>query len=134
MANTVTQRTLDGSGKDTYITREIHIISDGTTQETDTVIFSNASFSGNSKLGKLYRVTAEGAPCTVFLEWDQTTDAEILRFNPVATYSYCALKDGGNGNTANPGAAGATGDLLLNTLNLATAGSAVTVRVTIKQV
>ncbi len=77
MANTVTQTTLEGSGTDMYISRIVHITSDGT-EETDLVIFDNSAFGADTSKGRLLKVEANGSPCLCILEWDQMASVLIL--------------------------------------------------------
>lgn len=115
MANTVTQRTILGSGSDKNIIRLINIVSDGS-QETDLVIFNNSSFLNNAAKGKLLGVWATGSDCVVRLEWDQTADSPVISLNPVSGIHVCFRQFGG---ISNPNGAGATGNLLLTTAGLA---------------
>jgi hypothetical protein len=128
MANTVTQTTIEGSSSDALISRVIHITSDAT-EETDLVIFDNSAFAADTSIGRLLSVEANGSPCVCILEWDQTTDSEIIRFNPADGFKFDFLKNGGGGN---PNAAGATGDLLLTTTGL-DSGDEVTIKILVKQ-
>ena len=114
MANTVTQKTLTGAGSDTYIKRHIHISSDGT-EESDLVIFDNSAFCADTSKGRLVCIKAWGASAELTFEWDQSTDAEIIRINPDGPID---VKLGSIGNASNPNGSGATGDILLSTANL----------------
>jgi hypothetical protein len=115
MANTIVQRTLVGGGKEKNIIREIALSSDGT-QETNLVVYDNSTLVNNVLKGRLMRVEASGSDCLVTLSWDQTTDVVACSFNPMDNpqidFTYL-------GGVKNPGAAGATGDLLLTTVGLA---------------
>jgi len=115
MANTVTQRTLLGSGSDRNIVRSIHIVSDGT-QESDTIVYDNSTFVNDVAKGRLKKVWLSGSDCVARLEWDQTTDSPVFAGNP-STGGYWDFSEfGGMGN---PNESGATGDLLLTTSGLA---------------
>lgn len=129
MTNTVTQKTLEGSGNSNLVSRTIHIMSDGS-EETDLIIFNNSDFIADVSKGRLVKVEATGSNCICILEWDQSTDAEICRFTPVNGFCMDFSKTGGGGN---PGAAGATGDLFLTTLNL-DAGDEVTITIVVQQI
>lgn len=131
MANTVTQTTLNGSGSETYISRLIHIFSDGT-EEADLVIFDNSAFAADVSKGRLLFVEANGSACSCILEWDQTTDAEICRFTPEDGFKLDFASIGGL-TGKNPGAAGATGDIVLTTTGL-DAGDEVTIKIIVQQV
>lgn len=111
-----------------YVVRSINISSDGS-QETDTVIFSNAAFISNAAKGQLMKVEASGSSCKCLLEWDQTTDVPICAFDPSLTQCLDFTDVGG---FANPNGSGATGDLLLTTTGLAS-GALVTLKITVKQ-
>lgn len=128
MPNTVTQKTLDGSGSDTYVSRNIHINSDGS-EETDLVIFDNSAFIADVSKGRLISLKASGDSCDLIFEWDQSTDSEIIRINPGSGIDIDFIKLGGGGN---PNGSGATGDLLLTTANLDN-GDSVTITIVVKQ-
>src|SRR5690349_16514782 len=112
MANTITSKVI-GSGSDNKLHYHIHIASDGT-NETDTVLYDNSAYVNNTALGRLLHLRVWGQTTTaavLIFEWDQSTDAEILRVTPTGS-PICIdfRKTGGGGN---PNAAGATGDLIL---------------------
>ncbi len=119
MANTTVITHLRGPGalKDGLHVIHIHLISDGT-NESNLVAFDNGDSSGPNNVlkGILMGVKGNGK-CTgaVRLAWDQTTDFKAVSFNPaVGNLDLCDI-----GGIANPGGAGATGDLLLTTTGLA---------------
>lgn len=114
MANTVVQRTLQGSGSDKNIVRLISVISDGT-EESNLVVYDNSTFCNNTSKGVLSQVWASGSDCVARLSWDQTTDSVAYSVNPALGKHLDFRCFGGIGN---PNATGATGDLLLNTANL----------------
>jgi hypothetical protein len=114
MANTVTQRTLFGGGKDSLIVKLIHIISDGS-EETDLLVYDNSAFINDTSRGTILKVQASGNSCTCRLEWDQTADSPALSFDPAYSKKLCFKDISG---IKNPNGAGATGDLLLTTANL----------------
>lgn len=114
MVNTVTQRTLYGSGTDRLIIRSIHIVSDGS-EESDLVVYDNSTFMNNVAQGSLLKIQAVGSSCTCRLEWDQSTDAPVLSFDPSSMVTLDFSEFGGINN---PAGSGATGDLLLTTANL----------------
>lgn len=115
MANTVTQQTLWGNANTKRVVRAIHVISDGT-EETDLVIYDNSAFVASVAKGKLIRAEIHGNfTGAVRLEWDQTTDAPIVAFGQ-NDYKVDYSRIGGH---ANPGATGATGDIVLTTTALA---------------
>ncbi len=120
MANTVVSRTLVGSGKDKRILLLITVTGDGTTQETNTVVYDNSTFINDVSKGNLVSITASGTSCQVSLAWDQTTDSDAFVINPSASKHHCFKEFGGIGN---PNGSGATGDLLMSTLGLSTAGA-----------
>lgn len=128
MANTVTQRTLYGSGDDNLIIRSIHIVSDGS-EETDLVVYDNSAFINDVSKGSLLKVQASGSTCVCRLEWDQTTDSPIASFDPAHTQELCFEHFGG---VKNPNGSGATGDILLTTTNL-DSGDEVTLFLYIRQ-
>ena len=114
MANTVTQRTLTGGGSDRKIVRMVHIVSDGS-EETDLVVFDNSAFIADVSKGKLAYIYVIGDAGTIRLEWDQTADSPALSLDPQNGMFYDFRNFGGIGN---PGAAGATGDLVLTSADL----------------
>lgn len=128
MPNTVTQKTLHGSANSTLVSRIIHIQSDGS-EESDLVIFDNDAFSADTSKGRLLKVCATGSSCTCILEWDQATDSEIIRFNPLEDFELDFMKLGGG---ANPAGTGATGDLTLTTADLDN-GDSVTITIVVQQ-
>ena len=129
MANTVTQKTLNGSGTDLYITRVIQIASDGT-EEADLVIFDNSTFCNDVSKGRVVYLELWGSACECIFEWDQTTDSEIVRTNPnEGNAKFDFVKIGGG---RNPNGAGATGDILLTTTGL-DANDTLTIKMIVKQ-
>lgn len=114
MPNTVTQRTLLGSGSDKIIVRSIHIVSDGS-EETDLVVYDNSAFVADVSKGRLVSIWASGSDCVARLEWDADTDAPAFVVNPFNGGHWCFEKFGG---IDNPGGTGATGDLVLTTQGL----------------
>lgn len=114
MPNTVTQRTLVGSGKDKTIVRLINIVSDGS-EETDLVIYDNSTLVADTSKGRLVELMVSGSSCQGQLEWDQTTDSPVFTFDPAngTTWDFSSF-----GGISNPNGTGATGDLLLTTTNL----------------
>ncbi len=128
MANTITQRTLLGASHDKDIYRLINIASDGT-EESDLVIYDNSTLVDSVSAGSLMQVWASGSSCQCTLEWDQSTDSPICSFDPAYT-QYLDLRS--FGGVTNPGATGATGDVVLTTANL-DSGDVVTLILHIKQ-
>lgn len=114
MPNTITQRTLLGSGSDKNIIRSINIVSDGS-EETDLVIYDNSAFVNNVAVGSLMQLWISGNTSTFRLEWDQSTDSPIFVADP-ASGGYWDFR--GFGGITNPNGTGATGDILLSTAGL----------------
>jgi hypothetical protein len=114
MANTVTQRTLIGSGKDKSIVRLINIVSDGS-EEADLIVYDNSAFVNDVSKGVLQEVWVSGSDCVARLEWDQTTDSPAFSINP-STGGYWDFRS--FGGIGNPNGTGATGDLVLSTAAL----------------
>lgn len=112
MANTVTQTTLFTGTQ--VVKRQINIVSDGT-EESDLVIFDRSTFDTETTKGRLMEVQISGSACTLTFEWDQTTDGLITSVNPGDNTKICYFEEGGR---PNPGATGATGDILLTTAAL----------------
>ncbi len=128
MVNTIQSRTLVGGGGDKVLILHRHITSDGT-EETNTVIYDNSTFVNNVLKGNLVEIEVSGADCQLTFSWDQTTDSKIVALNPINSPYRCWKDIGG---IPNPGATGATGDILLSTANL-DAGDEVTIIMTIWQ-
>lgn len=125
MVNVVQSRTLVGGGASKVLVLHIHITSDGT-EETNLVVYDNSAFVNNVLKGNLVDILVAGgqtSPIQLTFAWDQTTDSKVIALNPVNTPHKCFKYFGGIGN---PGAAGATGDLLLSTVGL-TAGDEITI-------
>lgn len=128
MANTNTNRVLSGSPSDKNYYVMLNISSDGT-EESDLVVYNNSAAINNVTRGKVMQVWASGSSCRLTLEWDQTTDSPIASFDPAYTQHLDFRSFGG---ISNPGAAGATGDVVLTTANLDN-GDAVTLILHIEQ-
>lgn len=128
MPNTVTQRTLMGSGSDKHYVNLINIVSDGS-EETDLVIYDNSALVGNVLKGNVKKIVASGSACLLRFEWDQTTDSPICSIDPSTGQKMC-FKDVGGVN--NPGGSGATGDVVLTTAGL-DAGDEVTIILYVEQ-
>lgn len=128
MANTITQRTLLGSGKDKNIVRLINIVSDGS-EETDLVIYDNSTLVADVSKGRLVELMVSGSSCQLQFEWDQTTDSPAFTCDPANGNTWCFDSFGG---ISNPNGTGATGDLLLTTTNL-DAGDVVSIIIKICQ-
>lgn len=128
MANTITQRTLKGSGDSRKVIRVINIVSDGS-EETDLVIYDNSTLVNDVTKGSVTRVMASGSTSTMRLEWDQTTDSPIISFDPINNPVYDFHWFGG---ITNPAGTGATGDVVLTTANLDN-GDEVTIILEIEQ-
>lgn len=114
MVNTVTQRTISGSGSDRNIIRIIHIVSDGS-EESDLVVYDNSAFINDVSKGSLQEVWLSGSDCVARLEWDQSTDSPAFAGNP-STGGYWDFSS--FGGVPNPNGTGATGDLVLTTSSL----------------
>lgn len=128
MANTVTQRTLVGSGKDKTIVRLINIVSDGS-EEADLVIYDNSTLVADVSKGRLTELMVSGSSCQLQFEWDQSTDSPVFTCDPSNGNSWDFTSFGG---ISNPNGSGATGDLLLTTTNL-DAGDVVSIIIKICQ-
>ena len=131
MANAVTQKILIDGGTmvGSHVIKQIVIVSDGS-EETDLVIYDNSAHVADVLKGIVRRVKATGSSaCQCILEWDQTTDSVVCAFEPGAGVDIDYRHVGG---IKNPGAVGATGDLLLTTTNL-DAGDVITIEIEIGQ-
>lgn len=128
MANTVTQRTLYGAGSSKIVVRSVHIVSDGT-EESDLVVYDNSAFIADATKGKVKRIQASGDSCVCRLEWDQTTDAPVISFDPSNGIDFEFNSFGG---ISNPNGTGATGDLVLTTNDL-DAGDEISIVIYIEQ-
>ena len=128
MPNAIQSRTLVGGGASKVLVLHRHITSDGS-EESNTVIYDNSAFVNNVLKGNLVELRVTGADCLLSFAWDQNTDSKVIAVNPIDS-PYVCLKD--IGGIPNPGATGATGDLLLSTANL-DSGDEVTIIMTIWQ-
>ena len=128
MANTVTQRTIHGGGSDKHIYRMIHIVSDGT-EESDLVVFDNSAFLADTSKGKLQQIMVSGDAGILRLEWDQTADSPAFAVHP-GTPGHLDFRS--FGGISNPNGAGATGDLVLSTVDL-DAGDEITLLIHVTQ-
>ena len=128
MANTVTQRTVYGEASTKEVVRLITIVSDGS-EETDLVIYDNSALIADVSAGSVMEIEASGSSCQLLFEWDQATDSPIAALDPAASPRLCFRRFGG---ISNPGATGATGDVVLTTTNL-DAGDVLTILLTVKQ-
>lgn len=117
MANTVTQRTLFGDSGSKRVTRVVHILAIDA-QETALVIYDNSAFVASVGKGSVERIKVTGKNTGICrLEWDQTTNSPIAVFGDGD--SDLDFRD--IGGISNPGATGATGDIVLTTIGLAAA-------------
>lgn len=114
MVNTVTTRTLAGSSNEKNVYILTTIVSDGS-EETDLVVYDNSTLINNVLRGKVMQIWASGSGCQLQLEWDQSTDSPIACLDP-STAGYLDFRS--FGGISNPGATGATGDVVLTTTNL----------------
>ncbi len=114
MANTVTQRTLMGGGSDKNIYRLVHIISDGT-EESDLVVYNNSDFVADTAKGNLKQIWVSGDASVIRLEWDQTADSPAFTCVPGGVDHIDFRHFGG---ISNPNGSGATGDLVLTSVDL----------------
>ena len=116
MANVVTQRTLFGGASSKNIIRHINVASDGT-EEANLIVYNNSDFVADASKGKVLRMTVAGNYTgSIVLAFDQNTDSPIISLGEGSCGDYDFRSFGG---ISNPGAAGATGDILLTTRALA---------------
>lgn len=108
-----------GSGHVGERIMHLHLISDGT-QETNYVVFDNndSTYGINNVLAGTIMDIRGGGKCsgTIRLAWDQGTDFNALSWNMQGENYRCFRDFGG---IKNPGASGATGDVLLTSIGLA---------------
>ncbi len=114
MANTITIAPVYGTGGSKLLVLAVNIISDGS-QESTTILYNNSTYVNNAKKGRLMGVQASGSSCICRLSWDQTTAFPIVSFNPQSTFQIDWNSFNG---IYNPGAAGATGNIILHTTGL----------------
>ncbi len=102
-----------GTNGDVWI--HLHVISDGT-QMSNYVFYDNSTLVNNVLRGTLKEVRIGGKITgTVRLNWDQTTPFKICSLN-TNTDCHDFTEFGG---VHNPGATGATGDITLTSVGLA---------------
>lgn len=112
MANTITKQTiLDGSR---LLVVKVHILGDGTGEETDTLLIDASSYSPAFTDASVRRITAALSGFAATLEWDATADTPL-----------CTLPEGESilpfeflGNVPSDAGAGVTGDINFTTNGL----------------
>jgi hypothetical protein len=94
----------------------MHLASDGT-EETALVVYDNSAFKADVTKGKVLQMWIAGSYTgSLVLEWDQTANSPIMVFGKGDGGHYDFRNFGG---IQNPGATGATGDVVLTTRALA---------------
>lgn len=132
MSNTLKKVITYGTTTSKFIHIVYRVISDGS-QETATVLYDNSVDGPNDVTkGSVYKLSCTGksAAGMIRLEWDQTTKSPIASLNP---QNNPVLDFTDVGGIHNPNGTGATGDIVLTTLALAS-GDELTINLLIKQV
>lgn len=121
MANTVDNLVIQNDG--IFYRHRYLVLSDGTTAMTDVVVIDKSTLTHRdtgiepTALDLIeFEGQAGGSINSIVLEWDHTTDDEILAFG---TNGLC-LKRNEWGRFADPISAGATGDVVVTTNGLST--------------
>ena len=129
MANTVAIQTIQDGPK--YSVIKVYIASDGAAGElTDQVIYDASTFAGAPTDSTIVKMWASTTGCAFNLEWDATTDVQVLNFPTDFCEDLCFEKFGGLPNNAGTGK---TGDILLNTTGFTAAGDQATIVLWIKK-
>ena len=114
MANTITKQTIvDGSKR---LIVKIHILGDGSGEETTTVLIDASSYTPAFTNEALYSVHSNLNGFTAELIWDATANVPLLH---LADYEADWLQtETGGVSIPNNAGAGKTGDILLTTTGL----------------
>lgn len=123
----IVSRILQGEGNEKSVTILITVSG---ADVTNSVVYDNSTLINDTSKGCLMGYMISGSDSLVNLTWDQTTDSPILAANPVNSPKGNMSKFGG---IHNPNGAGATGDILLTTLGVAS-GEIVTIILWIYQI
>ena len=113
MPNTINIQTLLDGSINTII--KVDIIGDGSGDETKTVIFDASAYHNVTIEKRLYKIEYELNGFNCFLEWDATTDAQLITIEEGHHEHVCWEWIGGYSNGY---FAGRNGDILLTTNNL----------------
>jgi hypothetical protein len=118
MPNTIVQTVVFGSATSRRQIRSVRVISDGT-QETNKIVYTMATDGpAIATKGSINRISCTGKITgTVRIEWKQTTNSPIATLTGYDT----ELDFSEFGGIKNPGATGATGDIVITTIGLASA-------------
>jgi len=119
MANTIDNLVLENDG--VYYKHRYICLSDGTAMTDEVAIDKSALVSKQTGLEPVsldlieFDAVAWGTVNSVTLEWDRTTDDEVIAFGAGANASWCEDR----GPLKDPRSAGATGDIVITTNGLA---------------
>ncbi len=110
MANTITKHTLVDGQRNLVV--NVHVIGDGSGDETDTQLLDISAFVNAPALVKLKKATWALNAFEITLAWDGSTDIDFLSMSGEGYIDF--TKAGGmNNNASTP-----TGDIMINTLGL----------------
>ena len=113
MANTIDTQTLNDGPRN--VTLHVHILGDGSAEETATTLVDVSSLSESPSRVKIHRVQANLTGFSMNLLWDATTDDEFLQIPANDQFEQDYREIGG---LQNPLSTGATGDINFTTLGL----------------
>jgi len=116
MANAITKTTILDGKRNTIV--KIDIVGDGTGDESSTVIFDASAYYNTTVNKKLNRIQYVLDGFSARLLWDATTDAPLWTLEKDKYSDFCF-----NGGLSNTYYAGATGDILLTTIGIASGES-----------
>lgn len=115
MANTITKHTIQDGSKNLVV--KVHILGDGTGEETALVLLDASSYTPAFTSGKLIGVHSALNGFTAHLDWDATANIPLLDI-PDYEYNLNGEQIGWFGGIPNNAGAGKTGDILMTTIGL----------------
>lgn len=131
MANTVTRQVLVDGERNAVV--QYYAASDGAAGDlTDSAVVSSIEIDGNPTDPSIVRISGTLVGCSGILEWDANTDVPFLALPPDEAFCFDFESFGGLRHSL-ISAAGANGNILLNTTGFATAGDAIHITVELKK-
>lgn len=130
MANTVSiQKLTDGTKKAAL---KIVILSDGVSgEETDTAVVDVSTLTPVPTDVVIDRICYDTTGCSAVLEWDATADTPLMLLGTDSHADFDFRPYGGVHSTAG---AGETGDILITTTGLGTAGDGITLLIELSKI
>lgn len=115
MANTITKQTIVDGSKNLVI--KIHILGDGTGEETNLVLVDASTYSPAFTNARLIGIHSSLVGFTTHLDWDATANVPLIDV-PDYEYNLNGEQIGWFGGIPNNAGAGRTGDILMTTVGL----------------